>query len=154
MSAFEARAERPLLIVDDAHLIPDPSLFEHLRLLLNLHGENASGLALVFVGEPELLSILPTSLLDRATMHVSIDNLTEDESDAYILERLKNAGAASPLFDAPTLAMLYRAADGSPRRLNRLADLALMLAFAQDSGPTPHTVDVASREIGYEEIAA
>lgn len=154
LSSFEARGERPLLIVDDAHLIADETLFDHLRLLLNLHHETAPGLGLVLVGEPDLLGVVPSSLLERASTLVTIEALTEDESNAYLLGRLRNAGASLPLFDAATLAMLYRAADGSPRRLNRLADLTLMIAYAQEADPAPHTVEVAAREIGCETVAA
>jgi type II secretory pathway predicted ATPase ExeA len=154
LASFESRGERPLLIVDDAHLITDGALFDHLRLLLNLHDENAPGLGLVLVGEPELLAVVPASLLERASTLVAIDALTEDESNAYILGRLQFAGASAPLFDAATLAMLYRSADGSPRRLNRLADLTLMIAYAQEADPSPHTVEVAAREIGCDPVAA
>ena len=35
LATWTGRGERPLLIVDEAHLIDDPATFEALRLLLN-----------------------------------------------------------------------------------------------------------------------
>lgn len=154
LAGFATRGERPLLVVDDAHLIADTGLFENLRLLLNLQPEHAPGLGMVLVGDSELLSVLPPGLLDRLSAHVLIGTLTEDESDAYVLGRLRAAGATKPLFDAPTLAGLYRASDGSPRRVNRLADMALMIAYAQETEPNPTTIQIAAREGLIDPIAA
>lgn len=154
LSGSITRGERPLLIVDEAHLIEDPALFENLRLLLNLQAEKAPGLALVLVGEPPLLSALSPSLIERISAHVHVGALTEDESDAYILGRLRSAGAATTLFDPPTLGRLYRASEGLPRRLNRLADMALMIAYAQERDPDPEIVDIAAREQCFDPIAA
>ena len=74
--------------------------------------------------------------------------LTEDESSAYVLGRLADVGARTPLFDAEQLAALHVLADGLPRRLNRLADLALLVAFAEGlPRPDARCLDVAALEV-------
>ena len=50
LAASAARGERPLLIVDEAHLIDDPSTFEALRLLLNFASHGRPDLSLLLVG--------------------------------------------------------------------------------------------------------
>ncbi len=57
--------------------------------------------------------------------------MTLSESSSYVLERLRIAGATRPIFEPAALVELHEAAEGSPRRLNRLADLALLVAYAE-----------------------
>jgi type II secretory pathway predicted ATPase ExeA len=141
------RGRRPLLVVDEAHLIDDPATFEVLRLLLNFDADGSPDLALLIVGDPDLPLALPPSLADRLTARAVLGPLTRSESSAYVLGRLAAAGAREPLFDAPCLAGLHRAAEGVPRRLNRLADLALLIAFAEGlDRPDARAVEVAARE--------
>jgi type II secretory pathway predicted ATPase ExeA len=149
------RGDRPLLIVDEAHLIDDPSTFEALRLLLNFATSGPPDLALLLVGGPEMPLHLPAALSDRLTARCLLAPLTLTESAAYILGRLEIAGASAPLFDPPALAELHRHADGLPRRLNRLADLALLIAYAQGiDRPDSKTVLAAAREATFDPLAA
>ena len=155
LAAASARGERPLLIVDEAHLIADPATFEALRLLLNFASAGPPDLALLLVGGPEILFHLPPGLLDRLTARCLLGPLTEPESAAYVLGRLALAGAESDLFDPTALSALHRAADGLPRRLNRLADLALLIAYAEGlPRPDARAVGVAAREADPEHLAA
>jgi type II secretory pathway predicted ATPase ExeA len=149
------RGDRPLLIVDEAHLIDDPSTFEALRLLLNFATNGPPDLALLLVGGPELPIQLPPALSDRLTARCLLAPLTLTESAAHVLGRLEVAGASTPLFDQPALAELHRYADGLPRRLDRLADLALLIAFAQGADRADaRTVLAAAREATFDPLAA
>ena len=155
LSAASARGERPLLIVDEAHLIADPQTFEALRLLLNFATAGAPDLSLLLVGGPEVLLHLPAGLLDRLTARCLLGPLPEAESAAYVTGRLIAAGAREPLFDPPALSALHRAADGLPRRLNRLADLSLLIAYAEGHPrPDARAVAVAAREAMPDHLAA
>jgi len=155
LSAAAAKGERPLLVVDEAHLIADPATFEALRLLLNFASAGVPDLSLLLVGGPEVLLHLPAGLLDRLTARCLLGPLTEPESAAYIAGRLAAAGAVEPLFDPPALSALHRAADGLPRRLNRLADLALLIAYAEGHPrPDARAVAVAAREAMPDHLAA
>ena len=139
--------ERPLLIVDDAHLIRDPATFDVLRLLLNFNSTGRPDLALLLVGGPELVLDLPVGLADRLAARCLLGPFTEEESAAYILGRLGDAEARDHLFTPSALALLHQAADGLPRRLNRLADLALLIAYAQDRARVDDSIVwIAARE--------
>jgi type II secretory pathway predicted ATPase ExeA len=155
LSATAAKGQRPLLIVDEAHLIDDPASFEAVRLLLNFTTSGTSDLALLMVGGPEVVLNLPPALSDRLASHCLLGALPAQESAAYILGRLAAAGATEPLFDAEALAALHRFGDGLPRRLNRLADLALLIAYAQErSRPDMQSVTIAAREAAIDMLAA
>jgi MSHA biogenesis protein MshM len=139
--------ERPLLVVDDAHLIRDTATFDTLRLLLNFNSTGRPDLSLLLVGGPELLLDLPISLTDRLAVRCLLGPFTEEESAAYILGRLGTADGRDHLFTQDALASLHHAADGLPRRLNRLADLALLIAYAKDLGTVDEAiVRIAARE--------
>ena len=144
---WRARGQRPLLIIDDAHLIEAVATFEALRLLLNFATNGPPDLSLLFVGGAEVLLELPAGLADRLAARCLLGPLAEAESSTYVLGRLAAAGATSPLFSPDALAALHRAADGLPRRLNRLADLALLIAYAQDLATADASVvTIAARE--------
>jgi len=155
LAASVAKGSRPFLIVDEAHLIDDPATFETLRLLLNFATAGPPDLSLLLVGGPEVLLRIPPALADRLTARCLLGPLTAAESTAYVLGRLEAAGASSPLFDPPALLELHRAADGLPRSLNRLADLALLVAYAEGTDrPGVPAVLAAARETAFDAMAA
>jgi type II secretory pathway predicted ATPase ExeA len=143
--------ERPLVVVDDAHLIRDVATFDVFRLLLNFNSTGRPDLSLLLVGGPELVLDLPAGLADRLAMRGLLSPFTEEESAAYIVGRLGNLSARDNLFTRDALASLHKAADGLPRRLNRLADLALLIAYAQDRRSVDESVvELASRDLNRE----
>jgi type II secretory pathway predicted ATPase ExeA len=146
---------RPLLIVDEAHVISDPATFEFLRLLLNFATLGPPDLGLLLVGTAELLLQLPSALADRVKARSLLGPLSEEESAAYVLGRLAAAGADSPLFSSEALAALHRNADGLPRRLDHLADLSLLVAYAEEhTQADARAVAIAAREFQLESVAA
>jgi type II secretory pathway predicted ATPase ExeA len=152
-----ARGGRPLLVVDEAHLIDEPATFEALRALLNFASLGPPDLMLLLVAAPEVLLRLPAGLADRLTARCLLGPLSEDETHTYINGRLAAAGASatSPFFPREATAALHRAADGLPRRLNRLADLALLIAYAQgEASPDLRSVTIAVREADPDGLAA
>jgi type II secretory pathway predicted ATPase ExeA len=154
LAAQAARGERPLLIVDDAHLIESVSTFETLRLLLNFATNGPPDLSLLFVGDAELLLEIPPGLADRLAARCLLVPFVEAESSTYVLGRLAAATATTPLFTPDALTALHHAAQGLPRRLNRLADLALLIAYARDTAVADAaTVAIAAREFS-RDIAA
>jgi len=144
---------RPLLIVDEAHLIDDPTTFEALRLLLNFASDGPPDLSLLLVGGPEVLLQLPPALSDRLTARAALTSLSAEESSAYVLGRLAAANAREPLFDPSGLDELHLAADGLPRRLGRLADLALLVAYAEGRPRADRRIiEIAAREAAFEPV--
>ena len=150
-AAMAKNGEHPLVIVDDAHLIRDMATFDVFRLLLNFNSTGRPDLSLLLVGGPELVLDLPVGLADRLATRSVLGPFTEEESANYIIGRLGNINVREHLFTRGALASLHQAADGLPRRLNRLADLALLIAYAQDrSGVDDSVVQIAARELNRE----
>jgi type II secretory pathway predicted ATPase ExeA len=131
LAASAARGARPLLIVDDAHLIADRRALDALRLLLNFDSGGGPDLALVLVGEPELVLDLPAALADRVSARCLLRPLDLAEAGDYLAGRLARVGGAAALFEGDAVAALHAASEGLPRRLNRLADLALLVAASE-----------------------
>jgi type II secretory pathway predicted ATPase ExeA len=155
LSAMISQGRPPLLVVDEAHLIDRPATFEALRLLLNFATEGSPDLALLLVGGTEVLLDLPPGLADRLTARCLAGPLTDSESSTYVLGRLATAGARSPLFSPEALTALHHAGSGLPRRLNHLADLALLIAYAHDLPLVDdRTVAVAAHEFNHDVVAA
>jgi type II secretory pathway predicted ATPase ExeA len=155
LAAAANTGHRPLLIVDEAQLIQDPATFETLRLLLNFATAGPPDLALLLVGTAELILQLPPGLADRLTARCLLGPFTESESSAYVLGRLAATGATASRFTPEALAALHRAADGLPRRLNHLADLALLIAYAEGNPQAdPRTIAIAAREFHLDTVAA
>jgi type II secretory pathway predicted ATPase ExeA len=155
LAATVAQGRRPLLIVDEAHLIDQPSTFETLRLLLNFATDGSPDLSLLLVGGTETLLDLPSALADRLMARCLVAPLTESEVSTYILGRLGAAGARGPLFSPAALTALHHTANGLPRRLNHIADLALLIAYAQDLAiADEQMIAIAAREFNHDGIAA
>lgn len=155
LSTASARGQRPLVVVDEAHLIDDLSTFETFQSLLNIASLGPPDLMLLFVGGAEVLLALPEGLADRLAARCLLGALTEQESGGYLQGRLAAAGATSPLFTPEAVQALHRAAEGLPRRLNRLADLALLIAFAEGlPRPDASSVAAATRDSDPDGLAA
>ena len=80
LAATVAQGRRPLLVVDEAHLIDQPSTFDALRLLLNFATDGSPDLSLLFVGGAEVLLDLPSGLADRLAARCLLAPLTESEA--------------------------------------------------------------------------
>ncbi|MFO0870187.1 MAG: AAA family ATPase [Pirellulales bacterium] len=130
-----ARAGRHAVVVlDEAHLLRDPETLEMLRLLLNFQHEGRSLLTLLLVGLSGLLSTLNRlpELDDRIDVKCVLPRFTLEQTMAYVSHRLHMAGATRTIFLPTALEALHDASQGVPRRINRLADLALLVGFAEE----------------------
>jgi type II secretory pathway predicted ATPase ExeA len=146
-AALVARGEHPLLVIDDAHLITSSETFDALRMLLNFASAGRPDLSLLLLGGAELARELPAVIADRLAARCLLAPLTEVESATYLQGRLAAVGARSPHFTPAALVALHRFAGGLPRQLNRLADLALLIAYAQEQSVADEAmVAIAARE--------
>ncbi|RPI85937.1 MAG: AAA family ATPase [Planctomycetaceae bacterium] len=131
-----ARQDRaPVLVIDEAHLIEHPSVFQTLRVLLNVQPQGVSPLTLLFVGQPELAPQIArvAPLHDRIAARCVLQSFDSLQTRAYVAHRLDIAGATRALFTEEALRGVHELSGGVPRRINRLCDLALLLGFADDS---------------------
>jgi len=130
------KKQHPILICDEAHLLPHPAL-EQLPLLLNFDMDSSRYLTLLLVGQPLLRRTLSLqmheALRQRIGVQYHLEGLTREELDAYLAQQLKAAGVSQPLFDETARQGMYQATKGIPRKVNKLAMTALRLAAASKS---------------------
>jgi len=123
-----------VVVVEDAQLLAAPDGFELLRALLNHTTAGRATWTLLLVGQMALLPLLERmpGLDDWLAVKCLLHPLSVDETAAYVQHRLAVAGGRVDLFDGPAIERLHELSGGLPRRINRLADLALLAGFAED----------------------
>lgn len=130
----QSKKQHPILICDEAHLLPRPAL-EQLPLLLNFDMDSTRHLSLLLIGQPLLRRTLSLQMHEaprqRIGSHYHLEGLTREELDSYLAQQLKAAGVTQPLFDDMAREGLYQATKGIPRKVNKLAMTALRLAAAR-----------------------
>lgn len=128
---------RPVIVIDDAHLIESCEVWHALRLLLNFreqdcHLTSGANFTLLLVGQPQLMGMLRGfgDLYERLAVRVSLAPLTVDEVAHYVESRMAKAGVSQPVFTPDSLAALADLSGGNPRKVNQLADLTLLVGYA------------------------
>lgn len=122
-----------VLVVDEAQTLEDCGTLEVLRLLLNFELRGTPALTLLLVGQMGLIPALGRlpSFDERMAVKTLLRSLTADETAAYVRHRLAAAGAQREPFTPEALRALHELGHGIPRQINRLADLALVVGFAE-----------------------
>ena len=129
-----AQGRHAVLVIDEAQQL-SADVLEQLRLLTNLETGERKLLQIMLIGQPELRQMLAQPQLEQLAQRVvarfHLEPLSAAETAQYVQHRLGVAGlqGASP-FDAGALKTLYRLARGVPRRINLLADRAMLGAYA------------------------
>ncbi|MCB5188201.1 AAA family ATPase [Methylobacillus caricis] len=123
-----------VVFVEEAQGMPLATL-EEIRLLTNLETRHDKLLQIVLFGQPELDENLDQrqirQLKERITHSFYLGPLRENEIAEYLIFRLRAAGYfGPPLFTKSAIRLLARTAQGLVRRVNILADKALLSAFA------------------------
>jgi len=131
-----ALGRRVVVVIDEAQNL-SPEALEQVRLLTNLETAKQKLLQMVFLGQPELRRLLQRQdlrqLAQRVTARYHLMPLDEPETRAYVLHRMKVAGAVRNPFRKSALRALYQRSRGVPRLINIIADRALAAAFADES---------------------
>lgn len=152
LAASHDRGERPLVVIDEAHLLEEAGLLETVRLLLNLNHEGTPLVTVILVGQSSLLASLARHprLEERIDIAARLEPFTGDETAAYVNHRLLAAGATRELFTPDACEALQFHSQGIARRINRLADLALVIGFAQQANHlTPTLIDSVANELAF-----
>jgi MSHA biogenesis protein MshM len=135
--ALYAAGRRVVILVDEAHAMPEETL-EQVRLLCNLESNRHKLLQIVLFGQPELDATLAKTglrqLRDRITHAFRMRPLSAGEVARYLSFRMRAAGYRGPdVFSPGAVKKLARAAGGLTRRINILADKALLAAFTDNT---------------------
>lgn len=125
--------KRTVLIVDEAHLLPDDSL-EDLRLLSADDFDRKSPFALVLAGQPLLRDRLGEprhwSLAQRIGVRLRLRPLTEAEVALFVERHLRAAGAQKNFFDPGAVAAVFQHTRGIPRLVQNLAIASALAAMS------------------------
>ena len=146
-----AEGKRVVLFIEESQGMPIATL-EEIRLLSNLETKSDKLLQIVLFGQPELDENLRQNqirqLKERITHSFRLEPLTGPETREYLMFRLRTAGYRGPdLFSDAIIREIARVSGGLTRRINLIADKALLAAFAENT----HTlrqkhVDAAIRD--------
>jgi general secretion pathway protein A len=128
---------RTVLVIDEAHLLPQ-ELLEEIRLLSNFETNREKLLQIILCGQPELHEVLAQpelrQLKQRVSLRCSINPLTAHETAEYIRWRLRIAGAKNErLFEPEAVAMIHLVSGGIPRIINNICDNALLSGYSEAS---------------------
>ena len=131
-----ANGRQVVLMIDEAHAMPAETL-EEIRLLSNLESNRHKLLHIVLFGQPELDQHLRQAsmrpLKERITHNFALEPLRSDDIANYLTFRLRAAGyRGAELFTAGAIQRISRASEGLTRRINIIADKALLAAFADN----------------------
>ncbi len=126
-----------VLLVEEAQAMPLDTL-EEIRLLSNLETAHHKLLQIVLFGQPELNENLSQprmrQLKERITHSFTVPPLTQTDIPEYLMFRMRAADYHGPdIFDKGALKLIATASKGITRRINVLADKALLAAFSENN---------------------
>jgi len=150
-----ANNRRVVVLVEEAQEMPLETL-EELRLLSNLETDEHKLLQIVLFGQPELDENLAArkirQLRERITHSLYLEPLPLGDIHAYLNFRIRAAGYRGPdLFSVDVAATIDKYSHGLIRRINILADKALLTAYARGSyNLTRRDIKVAAQDSQYQ----
>ncbi|HSH01552.1 MAG TPA: AAA family ATPase [Anaerolineae bacterium] len=136
LAELKARGRQPVIIIDEAHLLP-PDAFEQFRLLLSDQMDSHSLASLLLVGQPPLRDILRLSrnqaFDQRVTIRYHLHPLDLTQTIAYIRHHLTTAGyQGQTLFTDDALTRIFDYTKGIPRQINQICTTALIAGMQDD----------------------
>jgi general secretion pathway protein A len=131
---LHADGRNAVLVIDEAQSLA-PEVLEQLRLLTNLETHERKLLQIILIGQPELRDMLATPGLEQLAQRViaryHLEALDGAETLKYVRHRLAVAGGDRLPFEREAAERLHALTGGVPRRINLLADRALLGAYSQ-----------------------
>jgi general secretion pathway protein A len=149
--------ETVVLIIDEAQNLTYPVL-EEIRLLTNLETSTEKLLQIILSGQPELEEKLKLpqlrQLRQRIMLRCKTSALSKEQTQSYIVERLKIAGAPDDaIFSAAAVDAIHIFSLGIPRVINLLCEHSLVNGFVEQQRPIqPKIVEEVAREFQLDEV--
>jgi type II secretory pathway predicted ATPase ExeA len=129
-----------VIVVDEAQNL-SWELLEEIRLLTNLETSSEKLIQIVLSGQPELEEKLrdPSvrQLRQRVAVWCKTRALTGEETDAYIAERLRIAGATQLVLAPDAVRLVHHYSRGIPRLINLICEHAMIAAYVEQMKPIP-----------------
>ena len=148
----------PVLIVDEAQLIPTRATFDELRLLTNFQLDDQNLLSVILIGQPELEQRLARraygALSQRIGIRYSLGPLPVDDTKLYVEHRIAVAGGSRSPFTPEAVDAIQRFSGGVPRLINTLCTTALLDGFGNEQAEISGAmIEDAAREHRLHEVA-
>ncbi len=134
--------QRPVLVIDDAHLLTPAVLGALLRLRREVNRHSGNTMGIVLAGEPVLNGLVNAAYGDDvpAERHavIRLRPLTGSQTEAYLRHRLQAAGAPDPdLLSGAVAETIQQESAGLPGRINPVANRHLQELASEPSAETP-----------------
>lgn len=139
-----------LLAVDDVQASRNTDFLELLRTLMNIEAGGKKPMSVLLGGQPSMaLRLESASRMDtQLSVKAVVTPMLEDEAKLYILSRLKTAGSKQGVFTKQAADRVVELTKGSPRQINRLCELALVIAFGFGVKKIdPTTIEMAAADL-------
>jgi general secretion pathway protein A len=141
-----------VIIIDEAQLITDEAVFEELRLLMNFQTDDRFLVTILLIGSPELTAkVRRLKHLDqRIAIRYHLNTLDDTHTANYIAHRLKMAGQPEQLFTEEAIKLVFDFTRGTPREINNVCDIALLVGCSKKVRAIDETViaDVIKDMVG------
>jgi type II secretory pathway predicted ATPase ExeA len=130
-----ASPRHPVLIIDDAQLVENESLWDLCSLLFQTSRQTVAA-SLILVGDEllakrlELYALLP--IRARLTTVMKLQPMNEHETRLFIENRLKNGGAPSDLFEDDVIEIIAAHTRGNRRNVMNMATMTLEEAYYRE----------------------
>ena len=151
VSELCGRNQRPVLIIDEAHLLRS-EVFSHLHTLMQYDFDSKPALAILLSGQNQLLDKLhllaARALASRVVARTHLETLKCQQTQGYLQHHLEIAGSQKQLFTEDAVLAIHQGSGGLLRKANILARGALMAAAREKSQlVSAEHVRIASTEV-------
>lgn len=152
MTEYRYQQLDTVLLLDDADRASGDTLAQVARLA-QFDPSPEARLTIVLAGCEEKLGRLGGSLLERAELRVDVAPWGPADTEEYLKASLARAGREAPVFLDSAIERLHQLGEGIPRRINQLADLALLAGAGRNLDQIDaDTVESAYHELGVVEV--
>ena len=132
---FYEKDTTPVVVIDEAQLVPHKETFDEIRLLTNIQLDDRNLISIVLMGQPELKRRFRhrayEPLRQRIGMQYDLQPLNLAETAEYLDFRIIKAGGRPGLFGDEAVDSVYAYSGGIPRMINHAASLALLECFGR-----------------------
>lgn len=119
----------PVIILDEANYLKNSTLND-LKILFNFDMDSSNKAMILLTGLPQILSTLTMNahepLRQRITMYYSVEPLSQEDSRAYLLEKMKMAKCHQEVFERNAIEAIINASAGIPRMLDKIGNASLL----------------------------
>jgi type II secretory pathway predicted ATPase ExeA len=127
----------PVIVIDEAQMIPDREIFDEIRLLTNFQLDDRNLLSVIIMGQPELRRTLSDPIYEpfrqRIAINYHLTPLNMEETLEYLDFRMEVAGGSAGLFSPDAVLRIYELTGGVPRKINVIATNALLEGYGRDA---------------------